>query len=177
MFYLPLHYLCHLCKSSEDLNSNTSNHCHWYLWEKTSLPTLTLTLLSVSQECFFHRMASAPAFPVQSARLVFPRMPLVLALKTHNVNVASATSFWVNTACVHLALNALELARVLLGSVARRETRNARSVPRELFQRSVSAPNPAIPAPSAPTLRWRSDPACPTPTHCAWVSCKEELDY
>lgn len=156
------------------LNGTASHHCHWLFVRETQF-NHTHTYF-VSQEHFPHLKASALVFPVPSAHRASPWWPLVLPLKTHNVNVTTATSFWATTGCVHLAPSAI-VVRVLYRSVAHRETRSARSVAWEHFLRSILAPNPASPAPNVLTVRWRSEPACPTLTHSAWVSYQQEFDF
>ena len=132
-----------------------------------------LTLILILQESFPHLKTSVPVSPVASARTVSLWWALALPPRTHSVNATVATSFLASTACARPAPNVIA-ARALYASVAYRGTRCARGVARGPFLRSWGAPSPARAAPSAPTARWRSDPACPTLTHCAWVSRKEE---
>ncbi len=157
-------------------NGTASHHCHWYFCERNTVSfRLTMILQSLPQEHFPHLKTSALAIPAASAQWVSPCWPLALPLRAHTVIVETTSSFLTPIACVRLAPSAVTV-RALSASVAHRETRSARRVAQEHFLRSSLAPNPAKPAPSALTARWRFGPACPTLTHSAWVSYKEELD-
>lgn len=74
-------------------------------------------------------------------------------------------------AFVHLAPNASGVTAQST-NVAISKTRSARSVAREHILRSIIAQNPARNAHSVLTVKWRSEPVCPIPTHSAWVSKK-----
>lgn len=112
---------------------------------------------------------SNPAVPVPSAQVASPWSPTARPFRTRSASVTVATSSWVPFPCVHLAPSA-PAARASSVSAAFKETLCVRPVAPGHILRNASAPNPVRPAPSAPTLKWRSGPVCPTLTPSAWVS-------
>lgn len=117
---------------------------------------------------FLHQKVSSLVSSAPNVHRVSQRWQLALPVKTLTVNVTADSSCYEAMVCVLHAPNAYP-ARASFGSVGPRETPSARSVAQEPLQRTKPAPNHAKTAPNALTMRWRSVPACPTLTLCAWT--------
>lgn len=115
-----------------------------------------------------HQKASSLVSSALNVRLVSRWWRLALPLKTLTANATAASSCYEATACALRAPNVYP-ARASFRSAGPRETPSARRAAWEPLQRTKLALNHVKTAPSVMTMRWRSAPACPTLTLCAWT--------
>lgn len=117
---------------------------------------------------FLHQKLSSLVSNAPNVPPVSQQWRLARPLRTLTVNATVASSCCVAIACAPPAPNAY-LARASFGSAGPRETPSARCVAQGPSRRTKLEPNHARTAHNALTMRWRSAPACPTPTLCAWT--------